>query len=49
MNLLLAIFYNNFRKRVDSVIENGDEKRAQFFTKQFLFFDEEDKGYLNKD
>ena len=49
MNLLLAIFYNNFKKRVDNVLEIHDEQRAKFFTEQFLLFDKENKGYLNKE
>mmetsp|Transcript_44286 Transcript_44286/g.60058 ORF Transcript_44286/g.60058 Transcript_44286/m.60058 type:complete len:116 (+) Transcript_44286:172-519(+) len=48
MNLLLAIFYNNFKHRTDNTIENGDARRAKFFTGVFFELDEDDNGHLSK-
>lgn len=49
MNLLLAIFYSNFKIRFAQNIENNEEKRSIFLLKLFRKYDSNSKGYLSKE
>ena len=47
MNLLLAIFYSNFKNRFKQGLDKVEDKRKDFFLKRFIEFGGK-KGYLNK-
>jgi len=47
MNLLLGIFYNNFKFRFEMNLENSKEKRSEYLFSRYLDFGG-DKGYLDK-
>lgn len=47
MNLLLAIFYSNFKFRVEEAIDKKEEKRNRYLYDHFICYGGE-KGYLNK-
>jgi len=49
MNLLLAIFYSNFKIRFRQKVENNNEKRSEYLLKEFIKYGGKQKGYLNKD
>jgi hypothetical protein len=45
MNLLLAIFYSNFKLRFEKNLEKSDEERSNYLYDQFKSMGGE-KGYL---
>ena len=47
MNLLLAIFYSNFKTRFKQGLDEVEDKRNDYFLKQFIGFGGK-KGYLNE-
>lgn len=47
MNLLLAIFYSNFKMRFEQNLEKSDEDRSDYLFMQFKKFGG-DKGHLNQ-
>jgi hypothetical protein len=47
MNLLLAIFYSNFKMRFERKIESSEDKRSQFLFSEFQKM-ADGKGYLDK-
>lgn len=47
MNLLLAIFYSNFKLRFEQNLEKSDEDRSDYLFKQFMRFGG-DKGFLTQ-
>ena len=48
MNLLLAIFYSNYKKRYEMSISNLGEARNNYINDKFNELDREKKGHLNK-
>lgn len=48
MNLVLAIFYSNFKNRFHEHIESNEERRSAYLYKLFKSF-AGDKDYLTKD
>ena len=46
MNLLLAIFYSNFKNRFEDAEDLG--VKSKFFYDYFCKFDSDDKGYLTQ-
>ena len=47
MNLLLGIFYNNFKFRFEMNLENSKEKRSEYLFSRYVEFGG-GKGYLDK-
>jgi len=47
MNLLLAIFYNNFKFRFEMNLEKSDQKRSEYLSTKFIEFGG-DKGHLDQ-
>lgn len=47
MNLLLAIFYSNFKLRFEEKIDSFQKDRHEFLYDQYLYFGGK-KGYLNQ-
>lgn len=48
MNLLLAIFYSNYKKRYENSISELEETRSKYLNDKFNELDKENKGYLDK-
>ena len=48
LNLVLAVYYNNYRKRVDHTINKFISIRDQFLHNKFKSYDKGQKGYLRK-
>jgi len=46
LNLLLAVFYNHYKTRVDLKTNSNREQREQFFDQKFKEMDPEGKGYV---
>ena len=46
MNLLLAIFYNNFKFRFEMNLEKSDQKRSEYLYEKFEEM-ARGKGYLD--
>lgn len=49
LNLLLAIFYSNFKYRFNMAIESNQENRSKYLFKMFRIHGGDTKGYLNKE
>lgn len=49
MNMLLAIFYSNYKKRYDNTLETFNEERSNYLEEKFNEYDVGAKGYLDKD
>ena len=49
MNLLLAIFYSNYKMRYEKAIDSFVDVRTTYLENQFNELDEGGKGYLNKE
>jgi len=49
MNMLLAIFYSNYKKRYEETIERFKEGRNEYLDTRFNELDKDRKGYLNKE
>ena len=48
MNLLLAIFYANFKIRFQNTFESENEERGTYLYKEFERFDDNKKGFLTQ-
>ena len=48
MNLLLGIFYNNFKFRLEKHVDSSLEKRSEYLLARFNEYGGKTKGYLNK-
>ncbi|CDW71336.1 two-pore calcium channel [Stylonychia lemnae] len=48
LNLLMAVFYNNYKNRYEEQLIRFVEQRNLFLDKKFNELDKESKGYLNK-
>lgn len=49
LNLVLAIYYSNYKTRVENSINKFISIREDFILQEFDKFDKDKKGYLNKD
>jgi two pore calcium channel protein 3 len=48
MNLLMALFYNNYKDRLTKQMKDFHTERDQYLDEKFNELDKEKKGYLNK-
>lgn len=48
MNLVLAIYYSNYKNRVENTINKFIDIRENFLIETFEIYDEGEKGYLTK-
>ena len=49
LNLVLAIFYSNYKSRLERTIKNFIQNREEHMVKMFLHYDVYNNGYLSKD
>jgi len=47
MNLVLAVFYNNYRSEIERIAENFVAVRSNFLENAFLILDENQKGFID--
>jgi two pore calcium channel protein 3 len=48
MNLLMALFYSNYKDRLTKQMKDFHTERDQYLDEKFEELDKEKKGYLNK-
>ena len=48
LNMLIAMFYSNYKKRYEDSIEKFVDVRTVYLESKFNELDKEKKGYLNK-
>jgi hypothetical protein len=46
LNLLLAVFYNNYKNRISKKVDEFNVIRQDYFAEQFNEIDIEKKGYI---
>lgn len=49
VNIILAIYYSNYKNRVDETLSNFIDRRHEYLKKKFTQYDVTNKGYLRLD